>query len=100
MRMRLRLGDSQADRRHPTPITGGRLMYSFYAWTPLFVVGIVALLALPWLGLIALFAFAVLALAAFAGLVWASVAVPIAAGRAIGRRWQSRSGAHRPSTTL
>src|SRR5262245_42295595 len=79
---------------------GRKIMDYFYAWTPLFVVGIVAVLALPWLGLIALFALAALALAALAGLVWAFVAIPVAVGRAIGRRWQSQSSAHRPSTTL
>jgi hypothetical protein len=72
----------------------------FYSWIPLVIVGTVALLALPWLGLIALLVFALLALAALAALVWAIVAIPLAAGRAIGRRWQARSGAHRPSPTL
>jgi hypothetical protein len=72
----------------------------FFSWIPLVIVGTVVLLALPWLGLIALFVFALLALAALAALVWAIVAIPLAVGRAIGRRWQGRSGAHRPSATL
>ena len=75
-------------------------MRYFYSWTPVVIVLTVTLLALPWLGLIALLAFAMAALAALAALVWAIVAVPLAIGRAIGRRWQDRSGAHRPSAAL
>jgi hypothetical protein len=47
----------------------------FYAWTPLGIVGTVAVLSLPWLGLIAIFL------------------VPYLLVRAITRSWQGRSAA-------
>jgi hypothetical protein len=72
----------------------------FYAWTPLVVIGAVVLLALPWLGLIALIIAVPTALAALAALAWAIVAVPLAAGRAIGHRWHGRSAAPQPSPAL
>jgi hypothetical protein len=62
----------------------------FYAWTPLFIIGTVVILSLPWLGLIALF---VVLLAVLATLAWALVYVPYVLGRAIGRLWHSHSGA-------
>ena len=62
----------------------------FYAWTPLVFVGTVVLLSLPYLGLIALVIYALVALAALA---WAIVYVPYLLGRAIGRRWHSRTDA-------
>ena len=62
----------------------------YYAWTPLFIVGTLVLLALPWLGLIAL---GLVALVVLAALAWATVLVPLKLGRAIGRRWQGRSSA-------
>lgn len=66
----------------------------FYAWTPLFIVGSVFILALPWLGLIALMIVALVALPALAGAI---VFVPYVLARAIGRRWQALSAA-RPRT--
>jgi hypothetical protein len=71
-----------------------------YAWTPLVIVGTVAILALPWLGLIALVIFSLFALAALAALAWALVAAPLAVGRAIGHRWHGRSAAPQPSPAL
>jgi hypothetical protein len=62
----------------------------FYSWTPLFVVGTVVVLSLPWLGLIALM---IVLLGALAPLAWAIVSVPFALSRAISRRWQGRSAA-------
>jgi hypothetical protein len=56
----------------------------FYAWTPLFFVGSIFILALPWLGLIALMIVAVVALPA---LTLAIVFLPYMLGRAISRRW-------------
>ena len=64
-----------------------------YAWTPLVIVGTVVLLSLPWLGLIALMIVSLGALVALAGLAWAIVLMPYMLGRAIIRRWHSRSGA-------
>lgn len=54
----------------------------FYAWTPLFLVGTLCILALPWLGLIALFVVALLVLPA---LVVATVVVPYMLARAVNR---------------
>ena|SRR5919106_1384081 len=62
----------------------------FYAWTPLVIIGAVFILSAPWLGLIALTILSLVALAAFA---LAVVCVPYQLGRAISRRWHSRSGA-------
>ena len=61
----------------------------FYAWTPLFIVGTVFILSLPWLGLIALMIVALVAVPAFAAAI---VFVPYTLGRAISRRWQGRIG--------
>src|SRR3954452_7162916 len=70
----------------PTP-TGGTIMVRyFYGWAPLLVVGATAVLLCPYLALIA---FAGVALAALAALV----SVPYLLGRAISRRWHSRSDA-------
>ena len=62
----------------------------FYLWTPLFIVGTLCILALPWLGLIALM---VVTLVVLPALVLAIVFVPYMVVRAIGRRWQVASGA-------
>jgi hypothetical protein len=70
------------------------------AWTPLVIVGTVALLTLPWLGLIAFVIFSLVALAALAALASAIVFVPYLLGRAISRYWQGRSGADQPSAAL
>jgi hypothetical protein len=56
-----------------------------YAWTPPVVVGTVALLTLPWLGLIALVILSLFALAALAALASAIVFVPYMLGRALSR---------------
>jgi hypothetical protein len=70
----------------------------FYSLTPLFIVGTLFILALPWLGLIALM---IVTLAALPALVWAIVFVPYTVGRAISRRWQLASGAFpRPTAAL
>jgi hypothetical protein len=69
----------------------------FYAWTPLVIVGTVALLSLPWLGLIALMLVALVALAALAGAI---VAVPYMLGRAISRRWQGSGASPRTAAAL
>jgi hypothetical protein len=71
-----------------------------YAWTPLVIVGTVAILALPWLGLIALAIFSLVALAALAALAWAIVFVPYMLGRATSRHWHRGSGARQPSAAL
>jgi hypothetical protein len=67
----------------------GRYPY-LYAWTPLFIVGTVVLLALPWFGLIALM---IVSLVALPALAWAIVIVPYMLIRAISRRLQGRSDA-------
>ena len=72
----------------------------FDAWTPLVIVGTVALLSLPWLGLIALVIFALVALAALAALAWAIVFVPYMLGRAVSHHWQDGRVAHRPTPAL
>ena len=64
----------------------------FNSWTPLVVVGTVAFLALPWLGLIAFLAAAVVTLATLAALAWAIIEIPLGVGRAIGWRWGQRAG--------
>src|SRR5262249_4428760 len=73
-----------------TPIREGKNMLSyFYKWTPLFIVGTICILSLPWLGLIALMIVALVVLPAIA---WVIVYVPYRLGRAIRRGWQG----HRP----
>ena len=76
------------------------MVWYFYSWTPLVIVGTVVLLSLPWLGLIALVIFSLGALAALAALAWAIVFVPYMFGRAISRHWQGGSGARQPSAAL
>jgi amino acid transporter len=61
----------------------------FYKWTPLVIVVTVAILSLPWLGLIAL---TIISLVALAALALAFVFVPYLLIGAISR-WHSRSGA-------
>jgi hypothetical protein len=73
---------------------GGQIMVNyFYKWTPLVIVGTVAILSLPWLGLIALIVVPLVALAALAALAREIVTVPLALSRTISRRWHSHSGA-------
>lgn len=62
----------------------------FYAWTPLVLVGTIALLSLPWLGLIALM---IVSLAALPALALAIVFAPYILGRAITRHLHSRTSA-------
>lgn len=62
----------------------------FYLWTPLVIVGSVAVLALPWLGLIAL---GVVVLVVAAALIWGIVFVPYAFSRSVIRAWHSRLNA-------
>jgi len=70
----------------------------FYKWTPVFIVGTLFILALPWLGLIALMFVALVVLPATA---WAIVYVPYRLGQAISRGWQGYRAAHpRPATAL
>ena len=69
----------------------------FYAWTPLVIVGAVVILSLPWLGLIALMVVSLVALAALTGAI---VAGPYVLSRAVGRRWQGRSGANPQTAAL
>jgi len=64
----------------------------FNSWTPLVIVGTVPLLALPWLALIAL---VIVSLVALAAVAWITVVVPYMVGRALGRRWHTRSSASR-----
>jgi hypothetical protein len=71
----------------------------FYAWMPLFIVGTLCILALPWLGLIALVIASFVSLVALAAIAWAIVWVPYMLGRAISRRWQVASGPS-PRTTV
>jgi hypothetical protein len=54
----------------------------FYAWIPVFAIGTICVLSLPWLGLIAL---GVVVLALTVLLAWALVYVPYMLVRAIGR---------------
>jgi hypothetical protein len=71
-------------------------MRYFVAWTPaVIVLGTAVLLSSAYLALIALL---IVALVALPALALAIVAVPYMLGRAISRRWHSRSGAS-PRTT-
>jgi hypothetical protein len=62
----------------------------FYKWTPLVIAVTVAILSLPWLGLVAL---TIISLVALAALASAFVFVPYLLIGAISRRWHNRSGA-------
>jgi membrane protein implicated in regulation of membrane protease activity len=62
----------------------------FYAWTPLVAVGGTVILLCPYLALIALAGISLTVLAALAGAI---VAAPYMLGRAVARRWRSRSDA-------
>jgi len=68
----------------------------FYKWVPVVIVAAIAILSLPWLGLIAL----LFALAAVAASAWAILLVPYRVGRTITRRWHGRSAtSHRTATS-
>jgi hypothetical protein len=68
---------------------GGHVMVRyFYLCTPLVIVSSVALLALPWFGLIAL---GLVFLVTAAALAWAIVFVPFVLSRALIRVWRSRA---------
>ena len=60
----------------------------FYAVTPLFIIGTVVLLSLPWLGLIAL---VIVTLVALSTLAFAMVFVPLMLVRSISARWHGSS---------
>jgi hypothetical protein len=70
------------------------------ALPPLIVVGAVAILALPWLGLLALLLAALAVLAGLGALAWSIVVGLQAVGRAIGRRWHERNLAPQPSSAV
>jgi hypothetical protein len=65
----------------------------FYAWTPLVLVGTVAILALPWLAVIALIAALIVAFAAVGALAWAIVWAMVSAVHALSRSVPRRSWA-------
>lgn len=65
----------------------------FYAWTPLFIVGTVVLLSLPWLGVIALMLVAFVLLVALAALGYATASAVRELSGAISHRWHGRSAA-------
>jgi hypothetical protein len=67
----------------------------FYAWMPLFFIGTLVLLALPWLGLIALMLVALVALPAIG---WAIVWMALMVVRGIGRLWQHGRSVATPRT--
>jgi hypothetical protein len=71
-----------------------------YAFTPLVIVGTVAILALPWLGLIALILVAPVALLALAALAWAVIAAPYFLIRSYARSWPGRTAAHQSGAAL
>ena len=71
-----------------------------FAWAPLVIVGTVALLALPWLGLFALMIFSLVALAVLAAFAGAIVAIPLAVTHAIAGRWRGRAGVDRSRAAL
>jgi hypothetical protein len=63
-----------------------------YAWTPFVLIGSLALLALPWLGLLALLVVALGAVLVLAGLISAILWAPVTATRAVLRRRHARIG--------
>lgn len=71
-------------------------MSYFYKLTPLFAIGTICILALPWLGLIALFVVSLFVVSLFVlpALFLAIVHVPYRIGRAINNSMESRSAAH------
>jgi hypothetical protein len=83
--------DSRTVTKASTPIREDRILGNyFYKWTPLVIVGTVAILSLPWLGLIAL---TIISLVALAALALAFVFAPYLLIRAVSLRWHNRSGA-------
>jgi uncharacterized membrane protein len=70
----------------------------FYKLTPLFTIGAICLLALPWLGLIALMVVVLFGLPAIAfTIVW----MPYRIVRAFSRDWHDHKGAQpQPAATL
>ena len=65
----------------------------FYKWTPVFIVGTILLLGLPWLGLIAVILVALVLLGALATLGTAIAWVIGTPSQKISDRWHGRSGA-------
>ena len=70
----------------------------FYAWTPLFIVGTVVLLTLPWLGVIALMLVTVVLLVALADLAYAIASALRVLGGAISHPWHGRGWARQALT--
>ena len=64
----------------------------YYAWTPLFIVGTIVLLSLPWLGLIALVSVSLVLIAALAALANAIAWAFRVLSGAITQTWHGRSG--------
>jgi hypothetical protein len=65
----------------------------FYKWIPIFIVGTILLLGLPWLGLIAVMVVALVLLGAL-GMLGAAIAWVIGMlSQKISDRWHGRSGA-------
>jgi amino acid transporter len=63
----------------------------FYKWIPLFVLGTILLLGLPWLGLIALIVVVFSLFSALAALTFAVGRAIGAVSRAIARQWDGRT---------
>jgi hypothetical protein len=73
----------------------------FYKWTPLFIVGTIVLLGLPWLGLIALILVALVVIGALGAVAFAIAWVIETASRAIGHGLRELGGAaHRIAPAL
>jgi hypothetical protein len=70
----------------------------FYAWTPLFIVGTVVLLSLPWLGVIALMLVALVLLVALAELAYAIAGALRVLSGAVSHPWHRRSEARQALT--
>ena len=65
------------------------------SWTPLVILTSVALLSLPWLGLIALFVLSLFVLGLLATLAWTVIWVPRTLSLAVRNRWRVRNRASR-----
>jgi hypothetical protein len=73
----------------------------FYAWAPLFFIGTLVVLALPWLGLIALMVVALVALPALGfALVWATVSATHMVMRAAGHFHRRSAASPRTAPAL
>lgn len=65
----------------------------FYKWIPVFILGTIFILGLPWLGLIAVIVVAGALVGALAALAFAIARAVGALSRAISHVWRPRSGA-------